>query len=246
MRYIFAGDREISVRILNFLIDSGYKPLAIIVSDKKRASHADELITLSELPPDKVVMGNACNEKETITRFNALQPDYVIGIHFPYIIKKDLLNIPKIGFLNLHPAYLPFNKGWHTPSWAILDKTPYGATLHYMAEELDSGDIIYQRKIAISPDDTANSLYHKVLQLEYDVFTEALPLLTSLKPPRIKQDSIGTSRKKSDLKEIQELNSEELLTIDKLRALTTNDIEEAAYFEEGGQRYYVRVNIEKG
>jgi methionyl-tRNA formyltransferase len=70
--------------------------------------------------------------------------------------------------LNLHPV-LPYNKGWNTPSWAILDNTTYGATLHFMTEALDEGDIIHQKKLEIVFADTANTLYQKALELEKEV-----------------------------------------------------------------------------
>ena len=89
------------------------------------------------------------------------------------MISKEVLIIPKIGFLNLHPSFLPYNKGWNTPSWAILDKTPYGATLHFMDQTLDEGDIIHQKRIDVLTVDTANNLYKKILKLEEEVFFEA-------------------------------------------------------------------------
>ena len=75
-----------------------------------------------------------------------LSLDYIICVHFPYIVPREILSIPKYGVTNLHPAYLPYNLGWHTPSWAILENTPIGATLHYMDECVDTGDIIHQKK----------------------------------------------------------------------------------------------------
>lgn len=99
--------------------------------------------------------------------------DYIFGIHFPYIIKNELINLPKVGFLNLHPAYLPFNKGWHTPSWAILDERNR-ATLHFMSEELDGGDIIAQEELEVSSTVTANELYRQALNLKENYFIKIL------------------------------------------------------------------------
>jgi methionyl-tRNA formyltransferase len=161
-----------------------------------------------------------------------------------------MLNIPKVGFLNLHPAYLPFNKGWHTPSWAIIENTPYGATLHFMSEQLDNGDIIHQKICEGLPYDTANSLYQRVKETELEVFKEALLSLTSLNPPRLKQELKGTSHLKKDLKKLQVLNLEETGkikdVIDKLRGLTTNRVDEAAYFFDNGKKYFVQVKITEG
>lgn len=247
MKYVFAGDRQISVHILKWIMDKGYYPEALIVPSGKNATHADELINLSKLSKERMFIGNSFSELSSIEILKSLNVDYFIGIHFPYLIPKEVLIIPKIGVLNLHPSFLPYNKGWNTPSWAILDKTPYGATLHFMDQTLDDGDIIHQKRIDVLPDDTANSLYKKTLKLEEEVFFEAFDELISLKPSRQKQISKGTAYKKRDLKSIQEINildnynAEEL--INKMRALSTNDINEAAFFIKDGKKIAVQIKL---
>lgn len=249
MRYIFAGDRQIGVNILKGLTERGFWPLALLLNNEDKASHNAQLRSLVEHLEIPVIVGDEFKSAHNVALFKKLLPHYFIGIHFPKIIPQEVLQIPKIGFLNLHPAYLPYNKGWHTPSWAILQGTPFGATLHFMTEELDSGEIIHQKILSIEPDDTAHSLYQKVLTLEEQVFFEALPGLIALNPPRLKQDSKGTEHKKNDLKKIQKIELDEKIQarefINKLRALTTNKWEEAAFFEEGGNRYYIQVTIKK-
>ncbi len=152
-----------------------------------------------------------------------------------------------MGFLNLHPAFLPYNKGWHTPSWAILDKTKYGATLHFMSNDLDAGDIIAQREIEVKPNVTANEIYQSFLKVEEQLFKDSFTNLLTLKPTRTKQVKEGTSYNKKDLAKVQEIDLNEKIfasdLIDKLRALTTNNIDEAAYFIVDEKKYRVQVNI---
>lgn len=249
MRYAFAGDRKISVNILKFIISKGYRPLALFVSSDSKQSHADELIKISGLNSSQIFKGKSINDISINKKLNALNLDYIFGIHFPYIISKKTLDIPNIGFLNLHPAYLPYNKGWNTPSWAILDNTPYGATLHFMSEELDKGDIICQEKISIESSDTANSLYQTVLDKEFDVFIKSFEMILSLNPKRIKQKAIGTSHNKKDLKTIQKIDLKKQYKgkalINLIRALTTNDITESAYFIENGIKNHIQISIIK-
>jgi len=249
MKYAYCGDRQISVNILKFIISEGYQPALLIVSDKKSASHSNELIAISSLKREQIVYSSDLKSPEIIRKIKALDLDYIIGVHFPFIISNEILNLPKVGFLNLHPAYLPYNKGWHTPSWAILDETKYGATLHFMAEELDAGDIIHQKELKVEMSDTADSLYKKVLKLEEEVFKEAFEDLISLNPKRIKQELSGTSHLKKDLEDVREIKLDEKYTgselINKLRSLTTNNMAEAAYFIKDGKKYLVQVKIEE-
>ena len=246
MKYIYAGDRDISVEILKFMMERGFNPSALLISERARASHADELIKLSGLSPEYIFEGKSFSQEENISKLKAIGAKYIIGIHFPYIVPQEVLDIPSIGFLNLHPAYLPFNKGWHTPSWAILDDTPYGATLHFMSMALDCGDIIHQKLLKVNPDDTAHTLYQRVKNLEVEVFKEAFPTLLN-NPARVKQIEDGTIHSKKELSAMQELPLNDSMKVNdllkRLRALTTNKTTEAAYFVDEGKRYYVQVTV---
>jgi methionyl-tRNA formyltransferase len=247
MKYAFAGDRQISCNILEFLILKGHNPLALFVCDDKNESHSADLIALSNLDMDKVFVGKNFKSETAFHLLNELELDYIIGIHFPYIVPQEILEIPKIGFINLHPAYLPYNKGWHTPSWAIIEGYDFGATLHFMSEKLDEGDIIHQKKIKIELTDTANSLYQKTLLLEEQVFYESFESLTSLNPNKIKQTEVGTSHQKKDLEKIRKIEVNQdvnpLVLIDKIRALTTNNINESAYIEIDGKKIGMQIKL---
>jgi len=247
MKYAFAGDRKISCNLLNFLILKGYKPSFLLVTKGKNSSHSEELKKIANLSSEYIYEGVEFKNNTCIQKLASLDLDYIIGVHFPYIIPKKVLNIPKIGFTNLHPSYLPYNKGWHTPSWAILDGTPYGATLHFMSDALDEGDIIHQKKIDISDFDTANTLYKKTLKLEEEVFKESIDDLLGLNPTRIKQKSDGTAHTKKDLENEREIPHTEKIypfqLIDKLRALTTNKKSEAPYFSKNGKRIGININL---
>lgn len=173
--------------------------------------------------------------------------DYMLSVHFPFKFPRAVLEVPAIGTLNLHPAWLPYNRGWHTPTWAIYEKTPYGATLHWVDEGLDSGDIALRRRIEVQPDDTAHTLYQRVLELEETLLREALPLMIEKRLPRIPQERHGSSHAKHEIAGIQMLELGRVVRVEdvikQLRALTTNRRDEAAYFEVDGMRYRMRVEI---
>ncbi|HLF61331.1 MAG TPA: formyltransferase family protein, partial [Acidimicrobiia bacterium] len=134
--------------------------------------------------------------------------------------------------------------------WAILEGTPIGATLHFMDSGLDTGDIVAQAELEIRPGDTAHTLYRRLLGLEVDLFKTAWQLLASGSPPRRSQSpDEGSSHNRADLAvdSIRRLELEQAVPVRdvlrKLRALTTSDVEEAAYFEQDGRRYRVQITI---
>lgn len=247
----FAGDRDISVWVLQYILDSGILPKALLIPDDTRSSHSNELRDLCDyLDDNHIFVGTTFRDSSTINFLKALQFDYIICIHFPYIVPPQVLDLPSFGVLNLHPAYLPYNRGWHTPSWALLEDTPIGATLHFMDEGIDTGDIVHQRLLVPAPSDTAHSLYNKVKKLELEIFKEVWNDIVNHTFQRIKQPGdAGTIHKRKELfkSSIQEVNMTLPQTpanlIRQLRALTTNDIGEAAYFDKNGKRYRIQVTI---
>lgn len=249
LRIAYAGNSDIAVWVLDFILSQGVQPLALLLPDPVKASHTEALLQRCRfLSPERIFYGKAFSLPESIGQLQSLDLDYIVCVHFPCIIPKEVLCIPKVGVVNLHPAYLPYNRGWHTPSWAILENTPYGATLHFMDEGVDTGDIIHQKRLVILPEDTADTLYQRVKQLELEVFKEAWEWLLSRKPPRIPQAlHEGTFHRKSDLSKIQEIDLQQQIRaeelINRLRALTTNCIEEACYFTIEGRRYRVQIRI---
>jgi len=251
LKIVYTGDREISVEVLKFIMEQGVRPIALILPAENMATHAQELLALCKyLHNSRVLRGDQFLREYGISLLRELRPDYIICVHLPYIFPREVLEIPKHGVLNLHPAYLPHNRGWHTPSWAIWEETPHGATLHFMDEGVDTGDIIHQKQIEILPNDTADTLYKRIMKLEIEVFKEAWPFIVAgtynRKPQRIES---GSTHKKTDITSIQfvdldkQVKSGDLIRL--LRALTTNDIKESAYFKADNKLYRMQIRIVK-
>lgn len=249
IRYGFAGDRVVAVKVLRMLLTELGQPKFLCLSGDSRQSHAKELVRIAgaDVP---TICGSEVSSEASLQRFKNAGLDYFFFIHFPHLIPKELIEIPRGGCINLHPAYLPQNRGWNTPSWAILEDSAIGATLHFMEEEIDSGDIILQKRVYVEPFDTAHTLYQKLMAAEIEVFADVLPLLRMGTLPRKSQAHVVSKiRRRKDLLQPQiqciELDREitPRLLLKKLRALTTNNPEEAAYFMEGDRKIRVTVNL---
>lgn len=241
-RFAFAGDRALAVRVLRYLMDRGDAPVALLTAGKD-ASHAEEL---ARACPDVLRLdGAAFREPDGLDALRALDLEMVVSVHFPYLVPDDALAIPWWAWLNLHPAYLPYNRGWHTATWAMLDGTPAGATLHLMTPEVDAGPIVAQERIDVLPTDTAHSLYGRLLDLEFEVFARAWPAIAAGDRTVTEQDHTrATAHRRSDLDD--DVRRIEPGDVAKIRALTTSDPAEAAFFEVGGKRYRVRIEIDEG
>lgn len=251
--FLFAGDRALAVSALRFLIsDFEHLPRALCVSDRPGASHAAELERVfRNAGGTTVIPSSDLNTDSGVARLRDLSLDFALSVHFPELVKRQALDTVRLEWLNLHPAYLPFNRGWHTPSWAILEGTPAGATIHVMVEDVDAGPILAQRVVDIRPDDTAHSLYQRLLVAELDLLRNSWPMIASGEWDLTENTTqAGTAHRKADLfnPEVQRLELDSPTTVgallDRLRALTTNDPSEAAYFDQDDTRYRIRVQIE--
>lgn len=251
LRIAFAGDRKVAVEVLDYLIDTGVHPVALLLPPPARASHDQALLArCRSLPPAHVLRGAAFRQPAGIALLRSLELDFLVSVHFPYLVPPDVLGLPRRGCLNLHPAYLPFNRGWHTATWALLEGTPVGATLHYMDTGIDTGAIVHQKQLQAGPGDTAADLYPRLFEAEVEVFREGWPGAAAGTTTVVQQTAeTGTSHTKTDLfrREVQCIDLDEQVRagelLRRLRALTTSRIDEAAYFEDRGRRFRVQVKI---
>lgn len=97
-------------------------------------------------------------------RLMQFQPDYVISAYGLRILPKHILDLARIVAFNLHPSYLPDYKGRWIPSWVIINgETEHGITIHVMDQGIDTGHILFQKKLPVCLEDTAYSLYNKIM-----------------------------------------------------------------------------------
>jgi len=99
------------------------------------------------------------NKKITKRDIQKLKPDLIISYNYKYIISKDLLDNR---FINLHISYLPYNKGAYPNIFSHLQNTPKGVTIHLIDEGIDSGAILFQKRVVLNKNETLKQSYKKL------------------------------------------------------------------------------------
>lgn len=152
--------------------------------------------------------------------FNDLA-DYsiIFSLHCKKIFPKYITE--KFKCINIHPGYNPFNRGMFPHVWSIINGLPAGATIHEMDEGIDTGPIIAQREVPVTPYDTSDTLYKRVIEEELSLLTLNLGDILKgdyqTKQPKVK----GNYNSLADFKKLCEIDPEEhSKTINLLRALT--------------------------
>lgn len=118
------------------------------------------------------------NSKELHGWISAQKPNLLVSLHYRDRIPKNILEIADCGCINLHPSLLPKYKGCFSIPWAIINReSETGYSYHYMVENFDEGNIIYQGTIPISKHDTAFSLFYKLIVEGLKAFENVLRLV---------------------------------------------------------------------
>jgi methionyl-tRNA formyltransferase len=129
------------------------------------------------------------NEPENVARVREIAPDFLLSFYYRNMIKPAVLELAKQGALNLHGSYLPKYRGRVPVNWAVINgETETGATLHYMVEKPDAGEIVDQEKVAIEFTDAAFDVFNKLTCAAVTVISRTWPLLVAGIAPRIPMD----------------------------------------------------------
>ncbi|MDD5013774.1 MAG: methionyl-tRNA formyltransferase [Atribacterota bacterium] len=129
------------------------------------------------------------NNEQSIKRMKEFDPDIILVIAYGQILSNHILNIPGIGCINIHGSLLPKYRGAAPINRAVINgEKEAGITFMFMNEKIDAGDIIFQEKIEILPDETYGELYYRLSTLSAENLTKLLEKIKSGKIERISQD----------------------------------------------------------
>jgi len=129
------------------------------------------------------------NAADLVERIAALAPDFLFSFYYRKMLQAPLLRVAQRGALNMHGSLLPKYRGRAPVNWAIVHgERATGATLHYMTEKPDDGDIVAQTPVPILPDDTAREVFDKVTVAAEITLDRVLPALIAGTAPRVPQD----------------------------------------------------------
>tara|TARA_Y100000996_G_C22553603_1_gene654685 strand:- start:876 stop:1796 length:921 start_codon:yes stop_codon:yes gene_type:complete len=133
---------------------------------------------------------NNINDQENIDLIKKINPDLILVIGWSQLLKKEIIDIPKLGVIGSHPTELPKYRGRAPIPWSIIKELKTSAlTFFYIQEGIDDGDIVIQKPFEIRDTDDATSLYKKMTLLGKNMLQEILPLMNSGKITGKKQNS---------------------------------------------------------
>lgn len=194
LNILFMGTPDFAQKSLEAIYNNKYNILGVVTTpDKPQGRGMKMSLTpvkeyalsknLKIYQPEKVKQN-----EEFINQIKELNPDIICVVAYGAILPKEILEIPKLGAINLHPSLLPKYRGSAPIQWSIIngDKKT-GVTTIYMNEEMDAGDIILQKEVQIDDEETTGELWDKLSVIGAELLIETIKEIEVNKAPRIKQ-----------------------------------------------------------
>lgn len=170
LRIVFFGTPEFAVESLSRLVDEGFNIVAAVTMPDKLAGRGHKLIQspvkdyalahgIPVLQPEKL------KAPEFVDELRSLDADLFIVIAFR-MLPEVVWSMPPLGTFNLHAALLPRYRGAAPINWAVINgDSETGVTTFFIDRDIDTGDIIQRRSIAIGPDENAGSVHDRLMAL---------------------------------------------------------------------------------
>ena len=193
------GTPDFAVNTLEAIVKAGHEVLLVVTQPDKAKGRGKKMVitpvkekaleyNLQVSQPERV------REEAFMEELERLKPDVIVVAAFGQILPERILNIPRYGCINVHASLLPAYRGAAPIQWAVIDGLEEtGITIMYMEKGLDTGDIICQSRVKLSPDETGGSLFDRLAVEGADLLVEALEQLQNGTAARRKQDDSKSS-----------------------------------------------------
>lgn len=168
MRIVFMGTPDFSVPVLEALVQEGHEVVQVVTQPDKPKGRGKSVL-MTPVKEKALALGLPVWQPERIRRPEAVEqlkelaPDVIVVVAFGQILSRQVLDIPRLGCVNVHASLLPKYRGAAPIQWAILDgETCTGVTTMLMDEGIDTGNMLEKLEVPIAPDETGGSLHDKL------------------------------------------------------------------------------------
>ena len=196
MKILFMGTPDFAEESLRSLVEANYDVIGVVTNPDKPKGRGMKMLAssvkeyaqnkgLKIYQPEKIR-----KNIEFIEEIKNLNPDVICVVAYGKILPKEILEIPKLGCINVHGSLLPKYRGAAPIQWAVLngDKKT-GVTTMYMDEGMDTGDMILKEEVEIGEDETTGELWQKLSKTGGKLLVKTLKEIENGTAPRQKQSN---------------------------------------------------------
>ncbi len=194
MKIVFMGTPDFAEKSLEAIYNSGHEILAVVTNPDRPKGRGMKMVSspvkefaisknLKIYQPEKVR-----NNVEFIEEIKALQPDVICVVAYGKILPKEILDIPRLGCINVHGSLLPKYRGAAPIQWAVINGEKItGITTMYMDVGMDTGDMILKEEVNIGEDETTGELWNKLSEVGAKLLVKTLSQIEDGNAPRLPQ-----------------------------------------------------------
>lgn len=194
MRVLFMGTPDFAEESLKNLVEAKYDIIGVVTNPDKPKGRGMKMVAspvkeyalekgLKIYQPEKVRKNT-----EFIEEIKGLNPDVICVVAYGKILPKEILEIPKLGCINVHGSLLPKYRGAAPIQWAVLNGDEVtGITTMYMDEGMDTGDMILKQEVEIGEDETTGELWDRLSKIGGELLVKTLKEIEKGIAPRQKQ-----------------------------------------------------------
>lgn len=194
LKIIYMGTPPLAATILQKLCDAHFAPVAVVTQIAKATGRGHKIVptAVEQLATQlglEVISSANVNSEETIENLKKYEPDIILVAAFGQILKPEILNLPRLGCLNVHGSILPRYRGAAPIQRAIWDgQKSTGVTIQRIVKKLDAGDIVVTKETPIGDEETSGELMDRLAVLGGEALVEAVKLIESGKVTFTPQD----------------------------------------------------------
>jgi len=193
-KIVFMGTPEFAVSSLEILIRHNYQIAGVVTQPDRpkgrgRVPAPSPVKVLAEIHCLRVIQPERVKNQAFIDFFRDISPDMVVVAAFGQILPSEIIEIPKMGCLNVHPSLLPKYRGAAPINWTIIrGEVKTGITIMLMDEGLDTGDILSQEETVIDPEETFGKLHDRLANMGAALLLKTVEMIASGTATRTQQD----------------------------------------------------------
>ncbi len=250
MKIVFMGTPDFSVPCLSALKDAGHDIAAVFTQPDKPKNRGHkmtpppvkECALKYDIPvyqPQSLRISRSEDAAAALETLKGIAPDCIVVVAYGQILPKEVLDLPKYGCINVHASLLPRYRGAAPIQHCIINgEKETGVTTMYMAEGLDTGDMIFAEKTAIGERMTASELHDRLSEMGAELIVRTLEAVGNGTAPRIPQNDEDTCYASMLTKEMCRIDFTKPIdkVYDLIRGMSASP---CAFTELGGKRFKV-------
>lgn len=183
MKIVFMGTPDFAVPSLKALLDSGETVTGVFTQPDKPKGRGHHL----QPPPVKMAAEEygipifqpvSLRKDETLEELKALEPELIVVVAYGKILPRAVLELPRFGCINVHGSLLPKYRGAAPIQWTVLNGDPVGGvTTMFMADGIDTGDMLLKAETPVGENETASELYERLSYMGAELLMKTLSAL---------------------------------------------------------------------